>query len=97
MARDQVRALLDRKLDELPRDFRQVFVLRSVEELSVAETARIGVPESTIRTRHLRARSRLREALAREFDLIEQDIFEFGGTDCERMVARVMARLDADP
>ena len=98
LARDQVRVLLDRKLDELPRDFRQVFVLRSVEELSVEETARIlGVPEATIRTRHLRARSLLREALAREFDLVEQDVFEFGGTHCERMVARVMARLDVDP
>lgn len=98
LARDQVRALLGLKLDELPRDFRQVFVLRSVEELSVEETAGIlGVPEATIRTRHLRARSLLREALAREFDLVEQDIFEFGGANCERMVARVVARLDADP
>jgi RNA polymerase sigma-70 factor (ECF subfamily) len=98
LARDQVRALLNRKLDELPRDFRQVFVLRSVEELSVEETAGIlGIPEATIRTRHLRARSLLREALAREFDLVEQDIFEFGGTHCQRMVARVMARIDADP
>lgn len=98
LARDQVRALLGRKLDELPRDFRQVFVLRSVEELSVEETARIlGVAEVTIRTRHLRARSLLREALAREFDLVEQDIFEFGGAHCERMVTQVIARLDADP
>src|SRR5690348_11152800 len=38
-ARAQIREVLEHKLDELPEAFRIVFVLRSVEELSVAETA----------------------------------------------------------
>jgi RNA polymerase sigma-70 factor (ECF subfamily) len=92
--RAQMRALLERKLDELPEGFRTVFVCRSVEELSVEETAAcLGLPEATVRSRHFRARSLLREALAVEIDTAERDVFEFGDQRCDRMVARVLARL----
>lgn len=92
--RGEVRTLLERKLDELPRDFRAVFVLRCVEEMTVEETAAtLGVPEATVRTRHFRARSMLRESLAKEMDLAERDLFEFGGVRCDRVVDRVMQRL----
>lgn len=92
--REQIRALLERKLDELPESFRAVFVLRSVEELSVEETAEcLGIPPETVRTRHFRARSLLRESLARDMDLAERDLFDFAGTRCDHIVARVLARL----
>lgn len=94
--RAQFRALVEAKLDELPQDFRIAFVLRSIEELSVEETARIlDIPEATVRSRHFRAKSLLRESLARELDLAERDAFEFGGARCDRVVAGVMARLNA--
>jgi RNA polymerase sigma-70 factor, ECF subfamily len=97
LARAQIRALLERKLDDLPEAFRLVFVLRSVEELSVEETAQtLGIPEATVRSRYFRAKGLLREALAQEIDLAERDIFEFGGQHCDRMVERVMAKLDSD-
>lgn len=96
--RAQFRALVESKLDELPEDFRVTFVLRSIEELSVEEAARIlGIPEATVRSRHFRAKSLLRESLARELDLAERDVFEFGGVRCDRIVARVMSRLATDP
>ncbi|HJV61455.1 MAG TPA: RNA polymerase sigma factor [Albitalea sp.] len=96
LVRAETRALLERKLDELPEAFRAVFVMRAVEEMSVEETAQcLDIPEATVRSRHFRARSLLRESLAREFDLAERDVFAFGGLHCDRVVARVMARLDA--
>ena len=94
LGRAQTRALLERKLDELPESFRVAFILRSVEELSVEETAQcLGVPEATVRSRHYRAKSLLRESLAHEIDLAERDLYEFGGSRCDRVVARVLARL----
>jgi RNA polymerase sigma-70 factor (ECF subfamily) len=97
LARAQMRALLERKLDTLPEAFRLVFVLRSVEELSVEETAQtLGIPEATVRSRYFRAKGLLREALAQEIDLAERDIFEFGGRHCDRIVASVLARLDSE-
>ena len=96
--RSEVRSLIERKLDELPAGFRTVFVLRCVEELTVEETAAaLGLPEATVRTRHFRARSLLREALAREMDRAERDLYEFGGWRCDRIVANVRARLQPLP
>jgi RNA polymerase sigma factor (sigma-70 family) len=94
LGRAQIRDLLERKVDELPENFRTVFVLRSVEELSVDETAgSLSIPEETVRSRHFRAKSMLRESLTRELNLAERDLFEFGGAHCDRVVANVLARI----
>lgn len=92
--RAQMRAILERRIDALPESFRAVFVLRSVEELSVEETAEcLDIPAETVRSRHFRAKSLLREALAREVDIAERNVWEFAGQRCDRIVARLLARL----
>lgn len=94
--RAQTRRLLEAKIDQLPDAFRTVFVLRVVEELSVEETAAaLGIPEATVRTRFFRARSQLREALSREVNFAFDDAFAFDGARCDRIVAAVMAKLEA--
>jgi RNA polymerase sigma-70 factor (ECF subfamily) len=96
VARSQLRLLLEGKLDALPAAFRTVFMLRCVEELSVEETAAsLGIPEATVRSRHFRARSLLRESLAQDIDLAERDLFGFDGVRCDRIVHGVLARLRA--
>jgi RNA polymerase sigma-70 factor (ECF subfamily) len=96
LVRAELRAVLERKLDALPEAFRTVFVLRCVEELSVEQTSQVlDVPEATVRTRLFRARAMLRESLAQEIDLAERDVFTFGGEHCDRVVAAVLARLEA--
>jgi RNA polymerase sigma-70 factor (ECF subfamily) len=94
--RSEIRQVLEAKIDALPDNFRAVFVLRALEELSVDETAAaLGIPEATVRTRFFRARSQLREALSREIDLAFDDAFSFAGERCDRIVARVMATVTA--
>ncbi|CAB3710030.1 RNA polymerase sigma factor [Paraburkholderia rhynchosiae] len=94
LARAEMRALIERKLDTLPESVRMVFVLRSVEEMSVEETAQcLGIPEATVRSRHFRAKSLLRESLAQDIDLAERELFEFAGARCDRIVQNVMARI----
>jgi RNA polymerase sigma-70 factor (ECF subfamily) len=94
-ARAQMRGVLERKVSELPEIFRVVFMMRSVEELSVEETAQcLGISEDTVRSRHFRARGLLRESLARDIDIAEGDVFEFAGANCDAIVANVLARLD---
>lgn len=95
--RSETRELLERKIDTLPEQFRVVFMLRAVEELSVEETASsLGIPEATVRTRFFRARSLLRESLAREVDVAMQSAFAFDGERCDRIVERVLACLQAN-
>jgi len=93
LVRAEMRAVLERRIDELPQDFRAVFMLRSVEELSVEETAHcLGIPEATVRSRHFRARSLLRETIAQDLDIAERDVFDFDGERCDRIVAQVLQR-----
>ena len=59
-------ARLKRALDELPAEFREVVVLRELEELSYREIAEVaGIPVGTVMSRLSRARHRLQVALAR--------------------------------
>lgn len=92
--RAQMRAILERRIDALPEGFRTVFVMRSVEELTVEETAEsLGIPAETVRSRHFRAKSLLREALAREVDVAERTLWGFAGERCDRIVAQVLSRI----
>jgi RNA polymerase sigma-70 factor (ECF subfamily) len=55
-ARREIRGLLERLIDDLPEQFRVVFVMRAVEEMSVEETARtLQLQPETVRTRLHRA------------------------------------------
>jgi len=91
LLRAELRGLIERKIDDLPRDYRSVFVMRSIEELSVEETAAsLGIPEATVRTRHFRARSLLRESIAQDLDIAEHHVFDFDGERCDRIVAGVL-------
>jgi RNA polymerase sigma-70 factor (ECF subfamily) len=93
--RGEVRRLIEKRIDALPDQFRAVFVLRAVEELSVEETAAaLGIPEATVRTRFFRARSLMRESLSREMDIAVESAFEFLGARCDRITTAVMARLN---
>ncbi len=92
--RGEVRRLLESRIDALPDDYRAVFVLRAVEELSVEETAAaLGIAEATVRTRHFRARGLLRESLARDVDTSLEEAFSFAGERCDRIVERVLQRV----
>lgn len=96
LARGEMRVLLERCIDALPQEFRAVFVLRAVQELSVEETAAsLGIPEATVRTRHFRARGLLRAAIARGLENAARDVFDFDGARCDRVVAGVLGRCTA--
>jgi len=90
--RSEMRRLLQSRIDALPDDYRTVFVLRGVEELSVQDTAAaLALPEATVRTRFFRARGLLRTALAGDMDTSAKDAFLFAGWRCDRIVAFVLS------
>ncbi|HEY8507040.1 MAG TPA: RNA polymerase sigma factor [Steroidobacteraceae bacterium] len=94
----RARQLLEDAVDALPDDFRTVFVLRMVEELSGGETAAIlGLKEVTVRTRLHRAQRLLRAELTRRLRRERLDLFQFAGARCDRIVEAVLARLEGRP
>jgi RNA polymerase sigma-70 factor (ECF subfamily) len=82
-------------IDRLPEEFRSVFMLRGVEQLSIAETAELlGLKPATVKTRFHRARRLLQEALNRKLDNAARDAFRFDGPRCDAVVAEVLKRLE---
>lgn len=91
--RDELRKILEERIDSLPDIYRTVFVLRAVQDLSVEEVAHaLQIPEPTVRTRFFRARSLLREGLASEIDVTMCHAFAFDGERCDRMVEHSIRR-----
>jgi len=67
-AQTEMREILSSVIDELEPDYRIVFVLRDMEELSTEETAAsLGISVPAVKSRLLRARLKLREKLGRYF------------------------------
>jgi RNA polymerase sigma-70 factor (ECF subfamily) len=86
--------IIETAIDDLPDDFRVVFVLRGVEQLSIAESAELlGIKEATVKTRFHRARALLRHALSRRLDELAPGSFGFDGKRCDAIVAGVLAKL----
>lgn len=90
----EIRALLQASIAALPPIYRSVFMLRAVEELSVAEAAFcLGVSDDVVKTRFLRARAMLRERLAQRVESGAPETFAFAGERCDAVLAHVMAEL----
>jgi RNA polymerase sigma-70 factor (ECF subfamily) len=86
--------LIEAAVDELPEPYRLVFMLREVQELSVAETAEsLGISEENVKVRLHRARAALREGLMARMESAAHQAFQFLGARCDRIVAAVMSRL----
>ncbi len=94
VAQRELRALLERAIDDLPEAFRTVLVARLIEGMSVEETAElIGIVPETVKTRLHRARRLLRDAMEKHMGPVIGDAFPFAGRRCERLTANVLARL----
>jgi RNA polymerase sigma-70 factor (ECF subfamily) len=90
-AREQLRSILERAIGALPESFRTVFVLHEIEGVSVEDTAyTLDIPTGTVKTRLMRARKKLQQALAPEVRSALTGTFPFAGADCARLTEQVM-------
>ncbi len=75
-SREEMQTILDEAVASLKPDFRTVFTLRDIEELSTEETAEaLGISVPAVKSRLLRARLALRERLTRQFRRKGEDVF----------------------
>lgn len=95
-ARQQLRRRLEAAIDALPPIYRCVFILRAVQDLSVEETAEsLRVSHDVVKTRYLRARAMLREALGSAPGEALALVHDFQGQRCDDIVRQVRAALRA--
>jgi len=92
--RGQLGQMLQSAVDALPANYRTVFVLREVEQLSTNETAEsLGLSEEAVKTRLHRSRALLRRELQDRIGPAVVESYAFLGPRCDRTVARVLERI----
>ena len=65
LEQSELREALNKALNSLPEKYRTVLILRDVQQMSIAETAKaLGISEENVKTRTLRARLQMRDRLA---------------------------------
>ena len=88
------RRLLERAIDDLPENFRLVFVLHEIEGNAIEEiSVQLAVKPATVKTRLFRARRLLQQKLERDLSASLQTAFGFLGTRCERLTTTVLSKL----
>jgi len=71
--REEVRVLIQRAVEQLPEIYRQVFLLRDVEELTISETAEaLNISTPSVKVRLHRARMMLQKQLAPQLRTVNQ-------------------------
>jgi len=86
---------LEMALAELPEKYRLVFVMREVENMSVAETVDVlDISETNVKVRLNRAKAMLKEKLHEYYK--SENIYQFHLTRCNAMVENVLSRLRID-
>jgi RNA polymerase sigma-70 factor (ECF subfamily) len=77
-SQEELQGILNEAVETLKPDFRTVFTLRDIEELSTEETAQtLGISVPAVKSRLLRARLELREKLTRKFKRTGDDAFGY--------------------
>jgi RNA polymerase sigma-70 factor, ECF subfamily len=89
---------LGRVLEEailcLPEHYRVVFMMRDVEEMSIAETAEsLDLSEENVKVRLHRAHGLLRKALYAQAGASTAQSLQFHAVRCDRVVAEVFRRI----
>ena len=87
--------LLERAIDNLPEKYRVIYMLKEVEGLDNSQIEEsLGLTESNTKVRLHRAKTLLKNSLFK-FSL-KEEVFEFGNSRCDAVVALVMKHIRTD-
>jgi RNA polymerase sigma-70 factor, ECF subfamily len=90
----EIRKLLEEAVETLPDDYRSVFMLRDVEEMSTTDAANVlEISEENVKVRLHRARAMLRRALYTRVGTERKEAFNFHAVRCDRVVKNVFERI----
>ena len=96
-ASHELRRLIEDAVDHLPVNFREVFVMREIEQMNQAETAEcLGIKEETVKTRLHRARGHIEKYLLARAGEGIRTAYSFGDSRCTRIVTEVLEKLAGD-
>ena len=83
---------LEGAISHLPVKYRVVFIMREIEQLSVAEVATtLNISEENVKIRSHRAKTMLKDLLRPKLNALE--VFEFHASRCTLLAERVMMEI----
>jgi RNA polymerase sigma-70 factor (ECF subfamily) len=86
--------IMEKALMNIEEDYRMVFTLRELNGMSVTESADVlSISEANVKVRLNRAKKMLRSEIEKIYS--PEEIFEFNLIYCDRMVERVMSKINA--
>ena len=92
MLNSELRTALESSIKALPEKYRTVFIVRVIENMSVAETMEcLGLTEASVKVRLNRAKIMLRNKLNSYVQ--NEEIMQFYKPRCDKMVDAVMKRV----
>ena len=90
----EIRRLLEEAVDNLPDNYRTVFMLRDIEEMSTTDAADVlEITEENVKVRLHRARALLRKSLYARAGMEKKEAFNFHAIRCDRVVKNVFERI----
>jgi RNA polymerase sigma-70 factor, ECF subfamily len=93
--RQEITGILEQAIAALPEQYRVVYMLREVEEMSTEETAEaLALSEENVRIRLHRARGLLKKYLVEKAGLAARHAYPFHLSRCDRVVANVFAKIN---
>jgi RNA polymerase sigma factor (sigma-70 family) len=91
---ENIKVALESAINHLPAKYRVVFILREIQQVSVAEVAGIlAISEENVKIRLHRAKNMLKNILQSEVNSL--DLFPFHATRCSRVAAHVMDHVNS--
>ena len=85
--------IIEQALDNIPLDYKMVFTLREMNQMSVAETSELlQISEANVKVRLNRAKEMLRQHIEKSYTATE--LYEFNLVYCNAMVDRVINIID---
>ena len=88
----ELKSVLESSIRELPEKYRTVFIMRELENISVAETMEyLGLSESNVKIRFKRSKVMLRNKL--KVYLKDEDVLQFYKPHCDKILDYVMKNI----
>ena len=89
----ELKGILEKAIQQLPEKYRTVFIMREIENMSVAETGEcLDLSPANVKVRLNRAKAMLKNLLSEYYQ--KEDILHFHLSKCDRIVESVMKQID---
>jgi len=92
IANRELSVVIEKCLQKIPIIYKSVFILREIEEFSIAQTAEIlGISLANVKVRLNRAKQLLKKELEQYYSV--KDLFDFKDVFCDEIVKKVFDKI----